>query len=100
MGTPTPQSSYSVFKSTEMPLLCLQWQPFFCLPHTNSGCIRRYYHCLSPPFCLLSPPPTTTTPITPRTTPTPPTPPATTTRTTTATTATTRTTRTITITRT
>ena len=53
--TPTPQSSYSVFKSTEMPLLCLQWHPFFCLPHTNSGCIRRYYHCLSPPFCLLSP---------------------------------------------
>ena len=50
-----PQSSYSVFKSTEMPLLCLQWHPFFCLPHTNSGCIRRYYHCLSPPFCLLSP---------------------------------------------
>ena len=53
--TPMPQSSYSVFKSTEMPLLCLQWHPFFCLPHTNSGCIRRYYHCLSPPFCLLSP---------------------------------------------
>ena len=53
--TPIPQSSYSVFKSTEMPLLCLQWHPFFCLPHTNSGCIRRYYHCLSPPFCLLSP---------------------------------------------
>ena len=29
---PIPQSSYSVFKSTEMPLLCVQWHSFFVYP--------------------------------------------------------------------
>ena len=41
--------------SNPLPLLCLQWHPFFCLLHTNSGCIRRYYHCLSPPFVFYLP---------------------------------------------